>query len=186
VSGQRVLGGTNPVSGTLALATMAVLLVPLGVLQRTHLGPLASVITALVPRRAVPRLAERLRQLPVEDRNLLRLAVRERRPAAEVAEACGVEPASVFQRATALIRELSGLRDDPAEFAGPTAAYLFSAAPGREADQIARSLVAQGADPLELDRLAVTVKALRRCRRSAFGRFSQIRRPPAPQKAGAP
>jgi len=151
-----------------ALAAFAVLLVALGVIPRQHVRALISVARSLLPKRAEHgQLAHRLAQLSPERYTVVRLAAHERRSPSEMAEIVGVERDVAAARLVDALRELAGI-DTTSEVDPRVADYLLSHQPVAERDAFARRLWSDGADPIEMDALQLTLERLRRVRGSVW------------------
>ncbi|HEV2074822.1 MAG TPA: oligosaccharide flippase family protein [Thermoleophilaceae bacterium] len=155
-------GSAGPVVDAAALLLYPVLLVATGTIPRAHLTPLGRMVKAAAPGggRAGNGLVE-LGALSEQQRALLEILIRHRRPPDAVAPVLGSSRDEVAMLFVAALRQLAGVGTS-----SPTDArlgsYLLSTAPIAARDQLWRRLASEGVDALEVDALSLTLERLRR------------------------
>lgn len=154
----------------LAILAYPLLLVPLGVVPREHLGPLRRIARATVPSRSSARNGgAELEALDERERTILELLVRHDRPVREVASIAGRTDEELTADFVAALRTASGVEaGSKADFR--IGSYLLSSAPVAERDQLWKRMSSAGVDPLETDRLTLTLERLRRVPAEAWRR----------------
>lgn len=145
------------VFAVVALAGFALGVVALGVLPRSELAPLAASLGGVVPsRKARQDMADRLRQLPPSDRDLLARVLGR---GLSVAMADEAPSESVLREVVRALRELDGV-GSPGPADAELGEYLLAREPRVDLDPVARGLWDK-VPAAEVHRLEVTVERLR-------------------------
>jgi len=148
----------------LVLVVYGVSLAVLGVIPRRHIRLLSRLARAAGregiggqdPTMGVARLDPRRR-------SLLAAIERDGVPTVVLAERLGRTDEEVCREYLAILRELIGLRSDPAEFDVALAGYLLSRMPEAKRDRIGKDVMEDGADGfelMELNEAALRLRAL--------------------------
>lgn len=163
-------GPVEPLVRVAAIAAYPLLLVATGIVPRDHLLPLRRVAKAALPSRpATANGKVDLNGLDDLHRAVLEVLVRHRQAVDEVAPFIGVPTEALEAGFVEALREVAGVRS-----ASPVdpriGAFLLSSAPVAARDIVWRRLSADGADPLEVDALVLTLQRLRRVPARAWRR----------------
>jgi O-antigen/teichoic acid export membrane protein len=139
---------------TLMVVLYVALLLGLRVVPRTHLRPLLRLAKhAVVGRIGGHDPISQLAELAPAKRALLAALLRDHAPLAIVAERAGCSERELLGEFVALLRELSGGGSPHERLDFEIGAYLLSEEPEAHRDLVARRLVDEGVDPIELLRL---------------------------------
>lgn len=164
LAADRVQGPLRLLAELAALAAFPVLLVALRAVPMAELRMAASVIVSAVPWLAGSRrLRRRVRELPLDEREVVALvALGGRSPEALAAE-WNVAPELISARLVRGLRRCGGSARgthlDP-----EIGRYLMACDTTLERDDVVAALVRSGADPLELHELEQTMRGFRRSR----------------------
>jgi O-antigen/teichoic acid export membrane protein len=143
-----------------------VLLVLSGVIPREHLPRLATVVrSSLTGGERDAAIAREVDSLDEEEREQLDLVLRADSPEA-VARALGKSEPELLESVVRALRKVGGV-GQPSPSDARIGAYLVSTAGGAERDAMARALWTSDVDPLELDSLTLTLRAVTRVHRRA-------------------
>jgi O-antigen/teichoic acid export membrane protein len=154
-------GGRMEVLALMVIVFVA-LLFGLRVVPRAHLRPLLRLAKhAVVGRIGVHDPTRRLAGLTPERRGLLAALLRDRTPLVIVAERAGRSERELRGELVALLRELSSSGTPHEELDFEVGAYLLSEEPEAHRDLVARRLVGEGIDPIELLQLDEAHRRLR-------------------------
>jgi hypothetical protein len=156
----------GPAVELVAWFAFPVLLVLTGVVPRDHLPRLATVIrSALTGGGLNVAIARDVESLDDEEREQLALVLRGDSPD-DAARALGKSEPELLESLVRALRKVGGI-GDPSPADARIGAYLVSTAGGAERDAMARVLWTSEVDPLELDSLTLTWRALTREHRKA-------------------
>ena len=139
------------------------LLVLARAVPRAHLQPLRNIAVATVPRRRRTKAANggvKLKKLSADQRAVLELLVRERRPVEDVAPVVGASDEAVTLTFVAALRRAGGV-GKPSSDDARIGHYLLSLAPVAERDQLWKRMDSAGTDPLDTDALVLTLERVR-------------------------
>lgn len=141
--------------------TYVAIVLTTGVVPRAHWRPLGRMLAALRPSRPARRMERRLVALPPEDIALLRRALREHAPAAEIARERGEEHPATLARLARVLNDLSGLEGEQ-RLDLPAVRYALTYQRLALHDRVGRQLVAEGVPPMSLDSLEEALRLLGR------------------------
>jgi O-antigen/teichoic acid export membrane protein len=146
----------------LMVVAFVTLLLALRVVPREHLRPLLRLAKhAAGGRIGMHDPTHRLAGLEPDRRALLASLLRDRTPLAIAAERLGRSERELRRELVATLRELSHSGAPHDELDAEVGSYLLSAEPEAQRDQVARRLVEQGIDPIELLQLDEALQRLR-------------------------
>jgi O-antigen/teichoic acid export membrane protein len=149
--GLRLWPGGRPEVLSLMVVVYVTLLLGLKVVPMEHLRPLARLVKhAVVGRVGTHDPTHRLVSLTRERRALLASLLRDRTPLAIVADRLGRGEQELQGELVATLRELSHSGSPHGELDFEVGSYLLSDEPEAHRDLVARRLVEEGIDPIEL------------------------------------
>lgn len=136
------------VAVALSYATVMILM---GVVPRAHVRPLALLAKASLRERINPEDPARgLAGLSVQQRSLLAALQRDRVSPSVLAGQLGISTEEVLAEHVAALRQLTHSGAPQAELDAGVGVYLLSDEPEAQRDSLARELVEQGVDPMDL------------------------------------
>ncbi|HTD58910.1 MAG TPA: oligosaccharide flippase family protein, partial [Solirubrobacteraceae bacterium] len=162
----------RPVVLALVLTSYVTAVLALGVVPRRHFGQLLRLARATVRQRVRREdpTAE-LGRLPAEQRALLASLERDRVPIAVLADRAGRAEQEIGREYVASLRDLIGagpVSSELAELDMRVGEYLLSSQLEAQRDRLARKLLDDGLDPLELVELDETARRLRALPRDSW------------------